>query len=411
MDKKNILFIYLSKAQHEYFKRVGTYLADEYNVHYLKLQDSINFKDILKTKPLSSNFKINDAELAEFLAYSIKLRKYSKKLSIKHRLLMNTNFLTKYASSLAIIVKNYMQEHSIDLVCMWNGSKLPLAVSRYISKLMGINLLHFENGALPNTTTVDSNGVNFRNSLVGLPLTFWEDVNVDYQKIQSLTAKSLTVREKRRPSAFSNFFLKLRQNETCKIVSLPTNYIFVPFQVHDDTQVLLHSPQVKTMEQLLAVVWHAVEKFNENTITPLSIVVKEHPSDWGRIDYTKLRQQYQERNVIFANEYRTEDLIKGSSGVITLNSTVGIEALLYHKPVISLGDAFYNIPGLVTHVTDPNKLADYFYVFDRPININLTDKFLYYLRYEYLIEGSWRNPDERHLESVKKNIRKIIGVQ
>ena len=35
------------------------------------------------------------------------------------------------------------------------------------------------------------------------------------------------------------------------------------------------------------------------------------------------------------------DLIKAADRVITINSTVGMEALLYHKPVEILGRAFY----------------------------------------------------------------------
>ncbi|WP_371374211.1 hypothetical protein [Sporomusa aerivorans] len=408
MKKRNILFIFLSNVQYEYFKRLGDYLSNEYNVHYLRLKEPINLKDVIKTASLSSNVKINDIDQADIIEYSVKLKKYSKKLSMRRKFLMNTSFLKKHTVSLAMIVKNYLEVHSIDLVCVWNGSKLPLAVSRYIAKLMGIHLLHFENGALLDTTTVDSIGVNFHNSLVDMPVTFWESVSIDEEKIQSLCSNPLTVRERRNTSSVSGFFLKIKEDKTCNIAVLPNNYIFVPFQVHDDTQVLLFSPQVKTMEQLLDFVWQAVEKFNQNSESPLTIVVKEHPGDYGRIDYTKLREQYHERNVIFANECLTEDLIKNSTGVITLNSTVGIEALLCHKPVISLGNAFYNIPGLVTNVANPDKLADYLYVLDRPVNINLANKFLYYLRYKYLVEGSWRNPDERHLESVKKKVENVL---
>ena len=40
-----------------------------------------------------------------------------------------------------------------------------------------------------------------------------------------------------------------------------------------------------------------------------------------------------------------KEVLKKAELVITLNSTVGIEALLYGKPVLTLGDAFYNIKG------------------------------------------------------------------
>lgn len=411
-NKKNILFIYLGKRQHGYFGRLGNILTDEYNVHYLRLRETIKLKDIFKNVSRLQRLTISDADLEELIKYYVSLRKYSKKLSLRRRFLMNSYLLKKHALSIADIVSNYMRVHSIDLVCMWNGARMPLAVTGYIAKLMGIRTLYFENGVLPNTTTIDSKGVNFCNSLVDLPLAFWESVTIDRAKLQLLTAQSLKVREKRKnKSKFTTFSSLLNRQEMCNQVSLPENYIFVPFQVHDDTQVLLFSPRITTMEQLLKYVCHAVEQFNQKvTVPPLKIVVKEHPSDYGRVDYTELRQQYHECNVVFANDYLTEDLIKQSKGVITLNSSVGIEALLYHKPVITLGNAFYNIPGLVTKVTDPNKLPEYLYVIDQPVNFDLINKFLYYLRYTYLTEGSWRNSDEQHFARVKEQILNQLGV-
>ncbi|SDD79108.1 hypothetical protein [Sporomusa acidovorans] len=410
-NKKNILFIYLGKRQREYFGQVGAILTDEFNVHYLKLRETIKLKDIFKNVSRLQGLTISDADLEVLIKYYVNLRKYSKKLSLRRRFLMNSYLLKKHALSIADKVNNYMQFHSIDLVCMWNGARVPLAVTGYIAKLMGIRTLYFENGVLPNTTTIDSKGVNFGNSLVGLPLTFWESVTIDQAKLQLLTTQSLNVREKRQnKSKFTKLSSLLNRREICNKISLPENYIFVPFQVHDDTQVLLFSPRIMTMEQLLKYVCHAVEQFNQKTTVPLRIVVKEHPSDYSRVDYTELRRQYRECNVVFANDYLTEDLIKQSKGVITLNSSVGIEALLYHKPVITLGNAFYNIPGLVTNVTDPNTLAEYLDVIDKPVNINLINKFLYYLRYMYLTEGSWRNPDERHFACVKEQILNELGM-
>jgi hypothetical protein len=37
----------------------------------------------------------------------------------------------------------------------------------------------------------------------------------------------------------------------------------------------------------------------------------------------------------------SHDLIRDSAGVVVISSTVGLEALLYDKPVLTLGDPFY----------------------------------------------------------------------
>ncbi|MGB0504905.1 MAG: capsular biosynthesis protein [Pikeienuella sp.] len=83
------------------------------------------------------------------------------------------------------------------------------------------------------------------------------------------------------------------------------------------------------------------------------LVIKLHPLDNGSENWPK-------RVAKIAAKYRISDrviLIKGgnlhrlillSDGVILANSTVGLHALRLLKPVIVLGDAIYDVPGL-TH--------------------------------------------------------------
>ena len=54
----------------------------------------------------------------------------------------------------------------------------------------------------------------------------------------------------------------------------------------------------------------------------------------------------------FANSANTRELIDGAEAVITVNSTVGLEALTLDRKVITLGEAHYNIDGLVLHADD-----------------------------------------------------------
>lgn len=59
--------------------------------------------------------------------------------------------------------------------------------------------------------------------------------------------------------------------------NLPKNYIFLPLQVHDDTQILIHSPQIKKMEDFIRKVYTAIEKVNERENKNYYLVLKEHP--------------------------------------------------------------------------------------------------------------------------------------
>ena len=59
-----------------------------------------------------------------------------------------------------------------------------------------------------------------------------------------------------------------------------------------------------------------------------------------------------------------ENLIDKSMGVVTVNSTVGITALLAHKPVLALGRAIYDQAGL----THQSSMADFWLNPQAPAN-------------------------------------------
>ena len=75
---------------------------------------------------------------------------------------------------------------------------------------------------------------------------------------------------------------------------------------------------------------------------PYKLYVKEHPSSVNHragIFYKKLKKI---PNVVLLSPYEnTEQLIQKSQGIITLSSTVGMEAALVGKRVYLLGDASY----------------------------------------------------------------------
>ena len=161
------------------------------------------------------------------------------------------------------------------------------------------------------------------------------------------------------------------------------------------------------MEQLLKVAYQGVEEFNRKHGLDYRLVVKEHPSDHGRIDYSQLKEEYSEKGVIFLKKIPMKEVLKKAELVITLNSTVGIEALLYGKPVLTLGDAFYNIKGITYTLQDYEDLASAINcALKDEFNRELVDKFLYFLRYNYLVESS-KNDTSRNDERV---VEKIISV-
>jgi len=89
------------------------------------------------------------------------------------------------------------------------------------------------------------------------------------------------------------------------------------------------------------------------------LYVKDHISAWGypSLDfYTKLKSLPNVR--VLAPTENTKALIKKSSAIITLTSTVGYEALLLGKKVFLFGRVFYENHKDVVKITSPANLFD-----------------------------------------------------
>jgi capsular polysaccharide biosynthesis protein len=81
------------------------------------------------------------------------------------------------------------------------------------------------------------------------------------------------------------------------------------------------------------------------------LYVKEHKASLGRRPHGYYQAIQRLPNVRLLSPYLdSHDLIKASSAVCVISSTVGWEALLYEKPVITMGDVCYNSFDLVTRV-------------------------------------------------------------
>lgn len=300
-------------------------------------------------------------------------RKYQGRL---YRLLLRIELLW-----MALRINELFKREQPQNLAMWNGSH------RYCQLLLalkpaGCGTFFFENGLLPDTTTVDPRGVNFYNS-VPRDRAFY----LDYRGAGDSQAQDEVVLIPRRP-----------RNTAEAPVELPERYVFIPFQDDRDSQVRLFSPWVSDMRELFALGEQLAAE------TGRTVVFKEHPS--SREVYPDLHQRTHER-LLFANGNSTQQLIEQSEFVITLNSTVGLESLLLGKPVLTLGQAFYNVPGVVAHADSAQALLALVSRFpDWPLDEQVQRNFLHYLAHDYCIKGSWRGADSAQLQRVA---RRLLG--
>ncbi|SOY73653.1 capsule polysaccharide export protein [Cupriavidus taiwanensis] len=125
------------------------------------------------------------------------------------------------------------------------------------------------------------------------------------------------------------------------------HFFLAPLQVYNDSQIQVHSP------------WHRIEDFIEWTAHSFAahapaesmLVFKHHPMDRGHTHYGALIAACAERfgavgRIAYIHDAHLPSLLHRCMGLVTVNSTTGLQALFHRVPVIALGRCFYAKPGL-----------------------------------------------------------------
>lgn len=94
---------------------------------------------------------------------------------------------------------------------------------------------------------------------------------------------------------------------------------------------------------------------------PLTLLVKEHPHARGFYKVSDIRRIAKLPNVKILHPFtNSHDLITKAKGIITINSSVGYEGILYRKPVITMGRSFYRGHGVTIDVESLYELESAF---------------------------------------------------
>ncbi|QXW29750.1 capsular biosynthesis protein [Aeromonas sanarellii] len=127
---------------------------------------------------------------------------------------------------------------------------------------------------------------------------------------------------------------------------------FVPLQVTEDFQIREHS-DLSGVEEMVAQVMNSFAKHARSEDV---LLFKHHPMDRGYVSYQSQISRLiallgLEGRVFYGYELPLPTLYPLLKGVITINSTVGLSALLHHVPTYCMGRALYDMPGLTTRGT------------------------------------------------------------
>lgn len=274
-------------------------------------------------------------------------------------------------------------------IILWNGAKFQDAVLHAVNNGR-FPVIYYENGVLPNTTTIDACGINAASSVPRDPAFYQACANVTFTPVAAVDRKPRA--GGRRESAGSAWH-----------VDLGAYRILVPFQKERDTQLLAHSHWITSMPQLVQELCAAA---NEVVGLKVQLVFREHPSSATR--YPKLTQLALAHGHCFANGGRLADLLTLVDAVITVNSSVGLDALAANKKVMVLGDALYNLPGIVLRAENRVELVGAMAALPTfKGDDSLRQRFLAYLACVYAVVGDWRKPDPAHWAAVATRLNEF----
>lgn len=125
------------------------------------------------------------------------------------------------------------------------------------------------------------------------------------------------------------------------------DYFLVPLQVHNDAQIHVHSH----FDSVRHFIDDVMTSFARNAPQDALLVIKHHPMDRGYFDYSRVINEKVallslKGRCFYIHDQHLPTLLKQARGVVVVNSTVGLSALIHDTPVKACGDAIYDMKGL-----------------------------------------------------------------
>ncbi|EHA2352816.1 capsule biosynthesis protein [Campylobacter coli] len=275
--------------------------------------------------------------------------------------------------------ENFFKEKKIDAIVMYNDCRLIHAKAIKVAKELGIGIWIFEEGYLrPYCITFEKDGVN-ANSSLPRDKNFYLSCNILtkesikeipggfkfmafsaflYWLFSFLLAPFFNNKLHHRTlfpfeflfwfrSLYRKYLYKFTEKKlNQKIYSLEKKYFLAILQVYNDTQIKHHYK--KSIEEFIE---ELILSFANHARAKSYLIFKHHPMDRGYRNYSKLinglSQKYHvEGRILYVHDTYLPTLLKNALGCITINSTVGLSAILEGCPTKVCGNAFYNFEGL-----------------------------------------------------------------
>ncbi len=260
------------------------------------------------------------------------------------------------------------------------------------TKSNGIPFITFDRGALPDSWFFDRGGflnesISYSNSNWNKPLNCNQESRIA-NWIEAFRNSDATLEENGDQQSEEYWRNQLNLGRR--------RVIFVALQRPNDTATVFFSGSVQSVDGFIDWIRYLVKSVNPAETV---ILIKKHPLEDFQPDID---------GVVFApGSAHVHDLIELSDKVVVINSGVGLLSLIFEKPVITCGDAFYAQEGLAYSAKtreDLVKLIDSELVLEK----ETLQQFLYYLVFEFYSFGCSKYNNSRDSSGARIKIASEI---
>jgi capsule polysaccharide modification protein KpsS len=124
----------------------------------------------------------------------------------------------------------------------------------------------------------------------------------------------------------------------------PRPFVYFPLHVTDDYKIKRVIPHCVDQASIIELIAASLPQ-------GIDLVLKEHPMSIGRNPVALLRRLTAHDNIRLVDPYTSShELIRRAEAIAVISSTVGLEALLHGRPVMTVGQPFYSGYGVTLDV-------------------------------------------------------------
>lgn len=247
-----------------------------------------------------------------------------------------------------------------------------------------------EHGWLPRWSyQVSPRGINADSHLAPF---HWNGVPLDAEHSAALDAR---LDEIRRGAPGGSGYMQT----SAAAATMPRDFLLVPLQIEADTNIIRHAPP--SLRRMQALIDHV-----SAADPPFPLVFKQHPADLRRGNrHLRLRPRRRQDELWAHGRGNVHQLLKSGRcrGVITINSNVVHDALLWDVPAVVLGENVWPREGDTPFLTElPANWAE--------LNTQITDVRIRACRRAYawyLIDNQWDLHDAQNADKVRALLRGV----